>query len=357
MHPCWSSCSPSFRALGFVAYAEQLSSCAAALAALDMAATTVAASDGVVAAELFVYDFGEHACGIPIRERNPRAGDGAGPGAAPKAFKEKATADFTGWTVWASSVLLSRWILEHRDVFAAQHVLELGSGCGLAGLVCSQQTAAAAVQLSDYQSETLHNLQYNIDLSCAPVFRGSDASVAASTHDVRWKHRSATAEMQVAAVDWDNEGTYPSTGADVVMVSDATYRRSYARKLACVVDALLKPGGLFVYSSPVAREGLPVLVATLARMGYADVTETPVPDSWKTNPLRATPAAARVEAPIETPPSASTPSWEGVADASRPPIRYVPDSEARCMFPELFMSSYDFVIVTARKPAAPPAVE
>lgn len=51
----------------------------------------------------------------------------------PKAFREKAKDDFTGWTVWASSIVASRWAAAHAAEFSGRDVLELGSGCGLAG--------------------------------------------------------------------------------------------------------------------------------------------------------------------------------------------------------------------------------
>lgn len=51
----------------------------------------------------------------------------------PKAFREKAKDDFTGWTVWASSIVAARWAASRSAEFSGRDVLELGSGCGLAG--------------------------------------------------------------------------------------------------------------------------------------------------------------------------------------------------------------------------------
>lgn len=318
-----------------------------------MAADTESAA--TAAAELYLYDLGA-SCGIAIRERNPRPADGGG--GPPKAFKEKASADFTGWTVWASSVLLSRWVIENKAAFDAKTVVELGSGCGLAGLVAATQTNARSVLLTDYQEHTLDNLRYNVGLACG-----------ACNADGEWRSPGGGARIRTLAVNWDEEDTYPRSPAgeaiaDVLLVSDATYRRSYGRKLAVAINGMLAPGGRLVYASPVAREGLPVLVQMLERFGFTEVAETPVPAEWRRNPLRAAPlfessssssSAAAGGAGLSVGAEAPAPASVDVAAPSPSPspslpVRYVADDEARCMFPELAMGGYDFVIVTATKP-------
>jgi predicted nicotinamide N-methyase len=277
--------------------------------------------------ELFAYDFDEETpCGIVIREKNPQASSAgeasfATRGGAPKAFKEKASADYTGWTIWSSSVLLSRWILENKNLLEGKRCLELGSGCGLVGAVLAFHTKAASITLTDYQPDTLANLRHNIDQNRA--LQDGESGEA----------KPSLPEIQVLPLDWDDEEKFESFGKfDVILVSDATYRRSYARKLAVVVDALLEEGGLFAYASPVAREGLPVLVSVLQdRLHYQDVKKVPVPMEWRTNPLR--------KAPIP----GSSPAMEGL------PIRYITDEEARGLFPELCVDGYSFVTVTAKK--------
>lgn len=313
-----------------------------------------AESPAAVAAELYIYDLGS-ACGISIRERNPRPADGGG--GPPKAFKEKASADYTGWTVWASSVLLSRWLLENAATLSGKTVVELGSGCGLAGILAARSSKASTVLLTDYQEHTLQNLRFNIDLACGKC-----------SPDGEWVAPRSGARVRTLAVNWDDEDTYPKgpSGApiaDVLLVSDATYRRSYGRKLAVAVDGMLAPGGRFVYASPVAREGLPILVQMLERFGFTDILETPVPPEWRRNPLRSAPlhcaeAAATATASGEAGgvggagSSAAAVAVPDPATTSALPVRYVADDEARCMFPELAMEGYEFVIVTATKPHA-----
>jgi hypothetical protein len=43
-----------------------------------------------------------------------------------------------GHTVWEAGVALSGWVKAHRNLFNERNVVELGSGCGLAGLSAAQ---------------------------------------------------------------------------------------------------------------------------------------------------------------------------------------------------------------------------
>ena len=68
-----------------------------------------------------------------------------------------------GCGVWDASIIFSRWVVLNREKFRDKFVLELGSGCGLTGLVAAR--FAKKVVLSDYILNLLENLQYNIDLN------------------------------------------------------------------------------------------------------------------------------------------------------------------------------------------------
>jgi predicted nicotinamide N-methyase len=267
----------------------------------------------------YIYSLGcDGEVAIRVRELCPLARDDGA-----KAFRERAKDDVTGWTVWGSAVVLSRWLLAHRDspaVAHARHAVELGSGCGLSGIVAARHACPALrrLALTDYNATTLGNLRFNA------AANGLDDGVAC-----------------VAAVDWDDEASFPSPpadapgGWDLVLCSDATYRRSYARKLFVVVDALLAAGGTFVYASPQAREGLPMLLSLLDKSGWA-VTVEEVPPDWRTNPLASGACDAGAGGAVTA-----------VADAP------APGGATDGLFPELFMRDYPLVVVVARKP--PPA--
>ena len=152
-------------------------------------------------------------------------------------------------------------------------VLELGAGCGVAGLWAAARVAPSRVWLTDFNELTVSNLKHNVAANaacCAPC------------------------ELEVSAMDWDEESTWPSEpgGSEartfpVVIGADLVYRRSYARKLASVVERVVQPGGRFVLATPGQREGLPTLIQALQRAGWVCEEELDAPAEWRVSPLRA----------------------------------------------------------------------
>eukprot|EP00210_Caulerpa_lentillifera_P006879 g6576.t1 len=73
--------------------------------------------------------------------------------------------DLTGQIVWPASQVLSWFLHQFPDLVRNKTVLELGSGCGLAGLVAAQ-LGASTVYLTDSSPVILHQLQKTIELNC-----------------------------------------------------------------------------------------------------------------------------------------------------------------------------------------------
>lgn len=73
-----------------------------------------------------------------------------------------------GWKVWGTALLLSRRLVELQINFKGKRVLELGSGCGLCGLLAAK-LGAAEVVLSDCMPNILANLCDNAFLLAANV--------------------------------------------------------------------------------------------------------------------------------------------------------------------------------------------
>ena len=219
----------------------------------------------------------------------------------------------TGWTVWGSSVIAARYLAQvgASGQLAGTRVLELGAGCGLAGLAAAQH-APAQVWLTDFNAATVANLRANAEANaeqCAPC------------------------ALLVSAMDWDDPATWPADEAgprafQLVLGADLVYRRSYARKLAEVLAAVVAPGGAFCFAPPGQREGLPTLRQALERMGWACERELEAPPEWRTSPLARAPDGA-----------------DGVCDAD---VTH---------FPELAMKSmaYPLNLFVWRRPAEQPA--
>jgi predicted nicotinamide N-methyase len=234
--------------------------------------------------------------------------------------------------VWASSPLAARWIAGHAALLEGRDVLELGAGCGLSGLAAALCAAPRSVVLSDYAPDTLANLLYNVARNCQRAdgrAAGGGGGVAAGATPVppvsvelggvryglgdAFTSRTG-ARVTLAQLDWDAPSTWPRAGGgeggggddagvgadavssgdgvppharyDVLLMTDVVYRRSYARKVAGVVEGLLRPGGLVLVATPTAREGLPTLDRMMAAAGFT-ADEEPMPDEWRVSPLRA----------------------------------------------------------------------
>lgn len=210
-----------------------------------------------MAEQTWTYELGG---GVLCRELLP------GDGAPTKAFRESAAADVTGFGVWGSSVVLSRFFETEagRKLLAGRHVAELGAGCGLAGLVAARCCSPASLLLTEANARSLENLQTNANLN-------------------RDAHRTA---VTVAFCDWDEPESWPQTDAcDVLIGADLLYRRSYSRKLLPLLASCVPQGGLFICATPAAREGLPLMRAALAQAGWSVEVEIEAPEEWRVNPL------------------------------------------------------------------------
>lgn len=80
----------------------------------------MAAADPEGQAGTYVYDLGVRA-GLVMRELVPELHT-QGP---QKCYRERATDDVTGWTIWAAATLLARLVAAHPAVFARRDVIEL----------------------------------------------------------------------------------------------------------------------------------------------------------------------------------------------------------------------------------------
>jgi len=130
----------------------------------------------------------------------------------------------TGCVLWPAALFLSAWLWSRVGDFDGQHVLELGAGCGLVGLVAAQCSQAASVTLTDFVPQTLENLEYNA--------AGLRADGVQGIPDVR-----------VRRLDWNE---YACSGcsnidvADVVIAADLVYDHALLPALAATIAGLLR---------------------------------------------------------------------------------------------------------------------
>lgn len=141
--------------------------------------------------------------------------------------------DLTGQVLWPSVRVLCHFMVspEGRKILSgALHVLELGSGVGLTGIVASM--IARKVTLSDHIPLILELIERNIVLNSS---------------------RTVNVPSSVL-LDWTNpsgatpEGILSKGSIDVIMASDCVYGVDAVAGIVETLDYYLSPGGVCIMS-------------------------------------------------------------------------------------------------------------
>lgn len=272
------------------------------------------------------------------------------------AFGSTAEEDITGVSIWSAALILSRWVIDNREVFDDKQVCELGSGCGVSGLAVHKYTNAKRVVLSDLFAHTIQNLEHNVELNkageteaeekeeppvldccgrCGAVQRftpdnpegklmtcGGCRSVAYCSRECQkkaWKkHKTDCKEIrarreqaaaakeerkasegliEVEAIDWAQRETWPIScdgdKFDVLFGSDLVYHQEIVPVLVDAVDGMLAADGRFVHVASQARHSLVEFKAAMESRGFTCAMEN-VPEDYKSNPLVGNDAVAEL---------------------------------------------------------------
>uniref|UniRef100_A0A7S3UR78 Calmodulin-lysine N-methyltransferase n=1 Tax=Heterosigma akashiwo TaxID=2829 RepID=A0A7S3UR78_HETAK len=167
-----------------------------------------------------------------------------------------------GSRVWIAALCMSSWMGQNNHLFQGKTVLELGSGCGLPGILAAK-LGASKVALTDFASgderarrrrnrgtvflpppDLLANLGYN-----AALCRADDVT-------------------EVQNLDWLeclSKSFQPKQQYDWVLAAACIYNKSDAPALAAAIRKHLKPGGklLMVHQKSRRERGLIELVEEL----------------------------------------------------------------------------------------------
>jgi ankyrin repeat protein len=199
-------------------------------------------------------------------------------GIRPKTLEELAQGDATRthYTVWAASVILARWVT--RDVVPGQSIMELGAGCGLAGVAAHRCCKPSKVMLTDL--EVNDHLQYNIRTSRKKMIKSAKA---------KGKDASAIAPIAAMALDWTEESTYPSDwvgNTDVLIGSDLVYDVDLVHALVDACTKLAKPKtGKFLYvTAATDRAGIDEFLR-LMKESFVLESQSRAPAEFLKNPL------------------------------------------------------------------------
>ncbi|MBK7852713.1 MAG: methyltransferase domain-containing protein [Bacteroidetes bacterium] len=123
--------------------------------------------------------------------------------------------------MWPSAIALSNYLISSSIIQPGQHVLEIGCGLGLPGIVAGK--LGAKVTLTDYMPEPLVFAEHN------------------------WKlNNPQPASFQI--LDWRNPD--PSFASDLVLAADVAYETKAFSDLINAFGVLVKPGGTLLLAEP-----------------------------------------------------------------------------------------------------------
>jgi len=153
---------------------------------------------------------------------------------------------YSGGMIWDASVVLARWIFENPILFQDKDILELGSGCGVAGILCSY--FGKKVILSDYLQPILDNLTFNAEQNML----------------------RKPSQMQVISFNWETVDTknFQFDPVDIIIGAEITYEEEHAQNLINVLNVCLKPSGTFYEIAEEERPGLNLFIRLLQQQGF-----------------------------------------------------------------------------------------
>ena len=132
----------------------------------------------------------------------------------------RSDSSWTGGSVWYSSEMLARFLSSEPDRVRGKRVLELGSGCGLLGIVANA-LGAKSVTLTD---EVLFVASHHVD-------------------GIFWEHPDLHRSITVQQLSWGIKKQIAAAGGpyDLIMMSDVLYSSYDFEPLADTIFALSKP--------------------------------------------------------------------------------------------------------------------
>jgi predicted nicotinamide N-methyase len=179
--------------------------------------------------------------------------------------------------MWPSAVVLAHWLVREASSLqlgGKKRILELGAGCGLAGLVAvrlQRQRSApgrgadgdpCVVYLSDYNSAVLDNLERNASLN--------DVTDDCRVVGLDFYQQTGTADS------WEDTAGKRREPVDVILAADVICKAEDAAAVARTVHDALQPGGgrAFVVCAGAAhRFGVEHLETDCRRVGLQVATQ------------------------------------------------------------------------------------
>jgi predicted nicotinamide N-methyase len=135
-----------------------------------------------------------------------------------------------GVALWPSSIALAHELMTRADALRGRHVLELGAGTGLAGIVAA--SLGAHVVQTDRHAAALHLCRVNGE-----------------------RNGATSAEQRLA--DWSD--WRDTTRYDMIIGSDILYAEPMHSHLRSIFESQLLPGGRILLADPLRSQSVRLL--------------------------------------------------------------------------------------------------
>jgi predicted nicotinamide N-methyase len=184
----------------------------------------------------------------------------------------------TGLTLWRASELLCDYMIrqsQSSNTFQQKHVLELGAGLGLCGIL-AHHLQAANVVLTDGDTDALKFMRANVAANC------SNTSSVDETENAKKGSHSTNRTIQCRQLVWGendrvddlkHQYTGDNQGFHLVLGSDIIYVEEILDPLFQSVDRLLADGGAFWLAYARRNVKIDLVLETADRHGFT--YETP----------------------------------------------------------------------------------
>lgn len=155
----------------------------------------------------------------------------------------------SGQYLWPAAIAAGNYLIQNWSDIKSTSVLELGAGCGLAGIVASKLDGVENVVWTDYDHGSLQLIQENIDENC---------SIHSHVHFLEW------GKLIDPSVREENE--YPEDNFKLVIGTDLIYCKEVIQPLFKTVGDILHKEGQFVLVSSFALDPVGVCLFILFRI-------------------------------------------------------------------------------------------
>jgi predicted nicotinamide N-methyase len=143
--------------------------------------------------------------------------------------------------MWPSAVILANYIIKNPRLIQNFSVLELGSGCGLTGLVAAAIGAQSVIQ-TDYNDAVLENLNGNILLN-KEYFLNCDVSVSKLDFYLQRGESVCGGWYDYDEADTTNSSKVRKDPVSVVLAADVICKPSDSIAVSKTIFDCLVPGG------------------------------------------------------------------------------------------------------------------